>query len=50
MALIDRVKFDADDDTCLVWKFPSEDLRLGAQVIVNQSQGELKLQVERVAR
>jgi membrane protease subunit (stomatin/prohibitin family) len=38
MALIDRIKFDCVDDEVLVWKFPSEDLTLGAQLIVNQSQ------------
>ena len=35
MALIDRVKFDGPPGT-LVWKFPSEELSWGAQVIVNQ--------------
>jgi membrane protease subunit (stomatin/prohibitin family) len=47
MALVDRIKCDADEiargtgrppDSILVWKFPSEELRLGAQLIVNQSQ------------
>ena len=38
MALIDRVKYDAPDDTSFVWKFPSEDLKIGSQVIVNESQ------------
>lgn len=38
MALIDRVKFDAPRDDILVWKFPSEELALGSQLIVNQSQ------------
>jgi len=36
--IIDRIKFDATSDSLLVWKFPSEDLRLGSQLIVNQSQ------------
>lgn len=49
MPLIDRVKFDAHDDTCLVWKFPSEDLRLGAQVIVNLSQEVVFLKGGRIA-
>ncbi|TPW18860.1 MAG: hypothetical protein FD126_3263, partial [Elusimicrobia bacterium] len=40
MALIDRVKFDGPPGT-LVWKFPSEELSWGAQVIVNQSQEAL---------
>ncbi len=38
MALIDRVKYDSPDDTSFVWKFPSEDLKIGSQVIVNESQ------------
>ena len=38
MALIDRIKHDAPNDDVLVWKFPSEELTLGAQLIVNQSQ------------
>lgn len=38
MALIDVVKFDSPNDEILVYKFPSENLRMGAQVIVNQSQ------------
>ena len=38
MAFIDRVKYDASSDEWLVYKYPTEDLKLGAQVIVNQSQ------------
>ena len=38
MALIDVVKFDSPSDEILVYKFPSENLRMGTQVIVNQSQ------------
>ncbi|OGL42978.1 MAG: hypothetical protein A2161_04640 [Candidatus Schekmanbacteria bacterium RBG_13_48_7] len=38
MALLDRIKHDADSDEFLVWKFPSEEIRLGSQLIVNQSQ------------
>lgn len=38
MSLIDRVKYDAPDDTSFVWKYPSEDLTIGAQVIVNEGQ------------
>jgi len=38
MAIIDRIKFDSPIDSLLVWKFPSEDLTLGSQLIVNQSQ------------
>ncbi|MDA9652068.1 SPFH domain-containing protein [Pelagibacteraceae bacterium] len=38
MALIDRVKYDAPDDTFFVWKYPSEDLKIGTQVVVNQGQ------------
>ncbi len=38
MALIDRIKHDAPMDDLLVWKYPSEDIRIGSQLIVNQSQ------------
>lgn len=37
MALIDVVKFEGDN-TEFVWKFPSNDLKLGTQLIVNTSQ------------
>lgn len=40
MALLDRVKFDGPPDV-LVWKWPSEALSLGAQLIVNESQEAL---------
>jgi membrane protease subunit (stomatin/prohibitin family) len=43
MPLIDRIKFDAPSDELLVWKFPSEELKLGSQLIVNQSQEALFL-------
>ena len=38
MALIDRIKHDAETDDLLVWKSPREDIRIGSQLIVNQSQ------------
>jgi len=38
MALIDRIKYDSPSDDAIVWKFPSEDIRLGAQLVVNESQ------------
>lgn len=38
MALIDRIKYDSTSDDAVVWKYPSEDIRLGAQLIVNESQ------------
>jgi membrane protease subunit (stomatin/prohibitin family) len=37
MAIIDRVKYDGPADV-LVWKFPSDNLSWGTQVIVNQAQ------------
>ncbi|MDX6770604.1 MAG: SPFH domain-containing protein [Elusimicrobiota bacterium] len=37
MAIIDRVKYDGPGNV-LVWKYPSEELSWGTQVIVNQSQ------------
>ena len=43
MEIIDRIKFDSPSDEVLVWKFPSEDLKLGSQLIVNQSQEALFL-------
>lgn len=41
MALIDRVKCDALADSVIVWKYPSEELSTGTQLIVNQSQEAL---------
>ncbi len=38
MAVLDRIKYDATSDDILVWKYPSEELRLGSQLIVNQAQ------------
>ncbi|MDB4775488.1 SPFH domain-containing protein [bacterium] len=38
MALTDRLKYDAGGDAELVWKFPSEELRIGSQLVVNESQ------------
>lgn len=38
MALIDRIKYNAPSDDAAVWKYSSEDIRLGAQLIVNESQ------------
>ena len=37
MALIEVVKYDGDNSE-FVWKFPIEDLKLGAQLIVNNAQ------------
>jgi membrane protease subunit (stomatin/prohibitin family) len=37
MAIIDLVKYEAQDGE-FVWKFPSEDLRIGTQLVVNISQ------------
>ncbi len=38
MALIDRLKYEADRDDELVWKHPADNLVLGTQVIVNEGQ------------
>lgn len=38
MALIDRIKYNPESDDAIAWKFPSENIRLGAQLIVNESQ------------
>ena len=37
MAIIDIVKYDGNDDE-FVWKFPSEDLKLGTQLVVRTAQ------------
>jgi membrane protease subunit (stomatin/prohibitin family) len=37
MAIIDVVKFDGNDNE-FVWKFPSQDLRLGTQLVVRTAQ------------
>jgi membrane protease subunit (stomatin/prohibitin family) len=41
MALIDRIKYDADKNDEIVWKYPSENIKLGGQLVVNQSQEAL---------
>jgi membrane protease subunit (stomatin/prohibitin family) len=41
VALIDRIKYDAPTDEAIAWKYPSEQIRLGAQLIVNESQEAL---------
>lgn len=38
MAIIDRIKFDAPSEEILVWRYPGEQLRLGSQLVVSQSQ------------
>src|SRR5262249_38106687 len=38
MALMHRIKRDETADDQVVWKFPSEEIRIGSQLIVNQSQ------------
>lgn len=43
MTIIDRIKFDAPADDILVWKYPTDSLTLGTQLIVNQSQEALFL-------
>jgi membrane protease subunit (stomatin/prohibitin family) len=40
MALIDRIKYDGPPDV-LVWKYPKDNITLGAQLIVNESQDAL---------
>ena len=41
MGLIERIKYDAISDEWLVWKYPSEEIKLGAQLVVNQTQEAL---------
>ena len=38
MAIFDRIKYDPNDDTELVWKYPSEEITLGSQLIVQSTQ------------
>ena len=38
MAIIDRIRFDAPSEEMLVWRYPGDQLRLGSQLVVNQSQ------------
>jgi len=40
-ALINQIKYDASSDEWFVWKYPREDIRLGAQLVVNQAQEAL---------
>ena len=40
MAILDRIKFDGSPDL-LVWKYPKENIVLGSQLIVNESQEAL---------
>jgi len=41
VAVVDRVKWDAASNEQLAWKFPSEELKLGTQLIVAPSQEAL---------
>ena len=38
MALLDRIKYSPESDDAIAWKFPSDNIRLGSQLTVNQSQ------------
>lgn len=38
MAIFDRLKYDPTDDTELVWKFPSDEITLGSQLLVSSTQ------------
>lgn len=38
MAIIDRIRFDAPSEEMLVWRYPGDQLKLGSQLVVNQSQ------------
>jgi len=38
MALINRIKYEAKDDSALAWKYPSDQIKLGSQLIVNEGQ------------
>ena len=38
MALIDVIKYNAPNDDEFVWKYPSESIKLGTQLVVNEGQ------------
>lgn len=38
MALFDRIKYEVGTDEELVWKFPSDDITLGSQLVVSTTQ------------
>ena len=38
MAILDRIKYDASSDDAIAWRFQSDAICLGAQLIVNESQ------------
>jgi membrane protease subunit (stomatin/prohibitin family) len=38
MALVNVIKYEAPDDSIFVWKYPSDKIRLGSQLIVNEGQ------------
>ena len=38
MALIDVIKFEAEDDLTFAWKYPSDQIPLGSQLVVNEGQ------------
>lgn len=35
---MEQIKFDSPNPSILVWKYPNENIKLGAQLVVNQSQ------------
>jgi membrane protease subunit (stomatin/prohibitin family) len=38
MSLVDIIKYEAPDDSILVWKHPSDQIKIGSQLIVNEGQ------------
>lgn len=38
MAMVDRIKYEAPSDDAIVWKYSSEAIKIGSQLIVNESQ------------
>lgn len=38
MALVNQIKYDASSDDAIVWKYKSDAIRIGSQLIVNESQ------------
>lgn len=38
MALVNVIKYEAPDDSVFVWKYPSDQIRLGSQLVVNEGQ------------
>ncbi|HOW84105.1 MAG TPA: SPFH domain-containing protein [Spirochaetota bacterium] len=50
MAIVDRIKYEPKSGSQIAWKFPGDNIRLGSQLIVNQSQEALLYRDGQVTR